>query len=129
MVTRWQFTEADKIPCNILPFLPERIFDAHTHLFTHARYPEGIPDGCTDVPKHLGLSECRRFISWLHPDKRTKAGLFFGLAFNGDRQADNEVVVHEVRQSQADFKAYGQTLISRTKAAFSKSIGSHHEPF
>ena len=111
---KWHFTEADQkiLERTILPFLPDTIFDAHAHLFSHEHFPGGVPDGYANTPSYLDLNEYRKYIEWLHPGKRTTVGLFFGLAFNGDRQANNEFVAKEVGQAPDDFKALGQMIIS-----------------
>ena len=113
-MTSWHYTEADKaiLERSILPFLPDKIFDAHAHLFAHSHFPEGVPDGYANTPSQVGLAEYQSYIDWLHPDKRTEAGLFFGLAFNGDRQANNDFVSREVEQAPEGFKAFGHMLVS-----------------
>ena len=111
----WQLTEADRsfLEREVLPFLPDRIFDAHAHLFTHEHYPPGeVPEGLLGTPPHLGLAEYRSHIEGLHPGERVAGGLFFGLAFQGDRQANNGFVAREVANCPNGFAAYGQMIIS-----------------
>jgi len=113
-VTSWHYSKADKetLGRTILPFLPDKIFDVHAHLFSHGHFPTGVPKSFKSFPNSLGLEEYWDFVEWLHPNKRTKAGLFFGLAFQGDREANNAFVAHEVGRAPADFKALGQMIIS-----------------
>ncbi len=128
-MTTWQFNDADKaiLERSILPFLPNQIFDAHAHLFAHEHYPEGVPAAYANIPSVLGLAEYRNYINWLHPNERTKAGLFFGLAFNGDRQANNAFVANEVSYSSNAFKAFGQMIVSPNLSA--ESIQEQVEKF
>jgi len=115
-MTTWQFTEADRdfVDRYVAPYLPDNIFDAHAHLFCHTHYPdETIPPSLATTPPELGLAAYREQIEWLHPGQRTKGGLYFGLAFLGDRVANNGFVASEVAAAQAEgFLAYGQMLIA-----------------
>ncbi len=108
----WSFTEADRefIARDIEAFLPDRIFDAHAHLFCHAHF-DPLPAGYRDMPARLDLASYYNFIDWIHPGGRTRGGLFFGLAFNGDRERNNQFVALEVRQSQREGD-FGQMIIA-----------------
>ena len=116
----WHFTDADGVFIEryLADFLPDRIFDAHAHLFTHGHYPDGnVPPGLASMPARLGLAEYRRFIDWIHPNGRTKGGLFFGLAFEADRNANNDFVAHEVAVARATGDdsgrhCYGQMIVA-----------------
>ena len=109
----WQFTDEDKlmIEREIEPFLPDRIFDAHAHLFTHDHFPGGALGGFADTPNPQGLQEFYDYSEWIHPGGRTKGGLFFGLAFMGDRTANNEYIAAEVNGPLGE-NAFGQMIIS-----------------
>ena len=115
-MTAWTFTDADRefVARHVEPYLPDRIFDAHAHLFCHAHYPPGkLPAHLNDTPSEIGLQVYREHIDWLHPGGRTVGGLFFGLAFQGDRTANDEYVAAEVKAGQAaGFKSLGQMLIA-----------------
>ena len=115
-MTAWTFTDADRefVARHVEPYLPDRIFDAHAHLFCHAHYPPGkLPAHLSDTPGEIGLQVYREHIDWLHPGGRTVGGLFFGLAFQGDRTANDEYVAAEVKAGQAaGFKSLGQMLIA-----------------
>ena len=82
-MAKWTLTDADRefVARHVEPFLPNRIFDAHAHLFAHEHFAaNGLPDGLADTPPRLGLAEYDQFIGWIHPGYRTVGGLFFGLA-------------------------------------------------
>ncbi len=110
------FNDADRdhLERYVRPYLPGRIFDAHAHLFCHEHYALGeLPDGFMGTPAITGIEAYRHYINWLHPDGRTAGGLFFGLAFMGNRVANNEFVAEQMRYANAqEFWALGQMLIS-----------------
>ncbi len=110
----WSFTPADRelLERDVLPLLPERIFDAHAHLFSHEHYPDGVPEGLRNTPEHVGLADYRRYSDWLHPEDRVVGGLFFGLAFLGDREANNAFVARECAEAPHGFRALAQLLVS-----------------
>jgi glutamate-1-semialdehyde 2,1-aminomutase len=110
----WQLTEEDKamIGREVEPFLPDRIFDAHAHLFRHSDFaPDPVPAGFRDTPEEMGLAAYYDYMEWIHPNGRTQGGLFFGLAFNGNRAANNAFIAAEVNGRRGD-NAFGQMLIS-----------------
>jgi len=115
-MTAWTFTDADHefVARHIEPFLPDKIFDAHAHLFCHAHYAPGtLPAHLQGTPETIGLDVYHEYMAWLHPAQRTKGGLFFGLAFNGDRDGNNAFVAQEMQQGQAaGFQAFGQMVIA-----------------
>ena len=99
-MTHFQFTEADQtfVAREVEPFLPDRIFDAHAHLFCKNHYAPGTaPTHLQNAPECLGLDEYARFSEWLHPGGRVVGGLFFGLAFTGDRAGNNRFVAEQVQ--------------------------------
>ncbi len=100
----WVLTEADQelIAREVEPFLPDRIFDAHAHLFCQSHYAPGAPPAYLDGnPEQLGLDAYLRYAEWIHPGARTVGGLFFGLAFTGDRDGNNTFVAAEVAAGQS----------------------------
>lgn len=108
----WTFTDADRalIERWIDPFLPDRIFDAHAHLFRVDHFaPGATPDHLRGAPPQLGLAEYRHYIEWIHPRGRTVGGLFFGLAFTGQRDTNNDFVAEQVAGDPA---AFGQLVVS-----------------
>ncbi len=110
------FEEADRsfLEREVLPHLPDRIYDAHAHLFSHEHYPaDALPPGLANTPPRIGLAEYEEYNGWLHPGGRVVGGLFFGLAFLGDRQANNEFVAAEVNGTgPLAQKSRGQLIIS-----------------
>ena len=115
-MSAWSFTDVDRefVARHVEPYLPDRVFDAHAHLFSQNHYPAGnVPAHLKDAPVEIGINQYRELIEWLHPNGRTKGGLFFGLAFQGDRAANDRFVADEVSKGQAQgFAARGQMLIA-----------------
>jgi len=115
-MTSWQLTDADHdmIAREVEPFLPDRVFDAHAHLFRAAHYAPGTrPAHQEGNPEQIGLAEYQRYIEWLHPGGRTRGGLFFGLAFTGDRAANNVFVAAEVSKGRVGgLNTFGQLIIA-----------------
>ncbi|MFN8446722.1 MAG: amidohydrolase family protein [Caldilineaceae bacterium] len=115
-MTAWTYTDADHefVARHVEPFLPDRVFDAHAHLFCHAHYLVGkLPPTVVGTPTEIGLQVYREHIEWLHPKGRTVGGLFFGLAFQGDRTANDDYVAAEVQAGKAaGFHSFGQMLIA-----------------
>lgn len=114
-MSAWEQTAADvrMLEREIEPFLPDRIFDAHAHLFCRRHYdPGSLPPRLQQSPECVGLSEYRSLIEWIHPRGRTRGGLFFGLAFTGDYQANNRWVASEVKAGQATgAPVFGQMIV------------------
>ncbi|HMO57142.1 MAG TPA: amidohydrolase family protein [Roseiflexaceae bacterium] len=113
-MARWQLTDVDHqlITREIVPFLPDRIFDAHAHLFTRAHYtPNPPPAYFDDHYTTFGLAEYHRLMAWLHPERQISGGLFFGLAFTGDRAANNAFVAAEIAAAAPD-PVYGALVVA-----------------
>jgi len=115
-MTAWSYTDADRefVARHIEPYLPDKLFDAHAHLFCHSHYRPGtLPHHLNGTPAEIGLQVYRQQMEWLHPHGRTVGGLFFGLAFQGDRTGNDDFVAAEVKAGQANgFNALGQMLIA-----------------
>ena len=118
-MTSWQQTAADQsfIARDLADFLPDRIFDAHAHLFLHSHYPDtGPPAGLAQMPARLGLAEYREAMEWIHPGNRTKGGLFFGLVFLEDRAGDNDFIRREINDPTVDDafrqRCFGQLVVA-----------------
>ena len=113
----WRLTDADHamIEREIEPFLPDRVFDAHAHLFAHEHF-DSIPESYRNTPEIIDLETYYEYIDWIHPKGRTIGGLFFGLAFTGDRVANNEFVGQEVRGDLGK-NTFGQMIISPDMSA------------
>jgi predicted TIM-barrel fold metal-dependent hydrolase len=112
----WQLDDADRalIAREVEPFLPDRVFDAHAHLFRAEHYALGTrPAHQQGNPERLGLNEYLCYIEGIHPHRRTVGGLFFGLAFTGDRAANNGFVADEVAAGRArGLAAFGQLIVA-----------------
>lgn len=108
----WSLTDADHalIEREVESFLPDHVFDAHAHLFTHDHF-DSVPASYQNTPERIDLDTYCRYIDWIHPNKRTKGGLFFGLAFTGDRIANNDFVATEVNGTNGK-NTFGQMIIS-----------------
>lgn len=113
---QWQPNDADRefVARHIEPYLPDRVFDAHAHLFSHAHFtPATLPPAYAALPPVIDLASYREAMEALHPNGRTLGGLFFGLAFQGDRAANNDFIADEVARGRAaGFQALGQMLIA-----------------
>ena len=90
-------TDADYalIAREVETFLPDRIFDAHAHLFCQEQLEANSP-AYQFLPARIGLAAYYDCIQQIHPNERTIGGLFFGLAFNGDRVQNNAFVAGEI---------------------------------
>ena len=112
----WELNDADRamIAREVEPFLPDRVFDAHAHLFCAEHYAPGTrPAHQQGNPERLGLDEYMRYIGWLHPGGRTVGGLFFGLAFNGDRDSNNAFVAAETAKGrERGLASFGQLIVA-----------------
>ncbi len=115
-MTAFTFTDADAqfVERHVAPYLPDRVFDAHAHLVRKAHMPAGsVPKQLAAAPDDIGLAVYRDYMEWLHPNGRTVGGLFFGMAFDGDRAANDAYVAQEAAAGRAQgFAAYGQMLIA-----------------
>jgi glutamate-1-semialdehyde 2,1-aminomutase len=115
-MTTWELTDADRdiIAREVEPFLPGRVFDAHAHLFRAEHYAHGTrPPHQQGNPERLGLEEYLALIDWIHPGGRTAGGLFFGLAFTGDRAANNDFVAGEATAGrERGLPVFGQMIVA-----------------
>ncbi len=114
-MAHWELTDQDRelIDRELATFLPDRIFDAHAHLFARSHFPPGAAPAWMDgSPDCCGMSEYESFAEWLHPNGRTTGGLFFGLAFTGDRDANNAFVAAEVAACRTTRPVFAQLIVS-----------------
>ena len=111
-MSSWKLEDADyeMIAREVEPFLPDRIFDAHAHLFRHDHF-DALPAGYQNTPPQMDLETYYDYIDWIHPRGRTKGGLFFGLAFQGNRSQNNAFVAAQINGSHAK-NAFGQMIVS-----------------
>lgn len=97
-MSHWQLLDADHdlYERTVAPLLPERIFDAHVHLYRHAHYGQaGPPPLFAATPAEVGAERFAEDIAWLHGAGRTTGALCFGLAFTGEREANDTYVAAE----------------------------------
>lgn len=103
-MAHWQLRDEDRAVFNrtVEPFLPDRIFDAHAHLYRHSHYgPAGPPPLFRATPAVVGLARFTQDIAWLHGAGRTTGGLVFGLTFTGERAANDDFVAAETAAAHA----------------------------
>ena len=69
-------------------FVPDRIFDAHAHLYEKAHFPEGSSHlhPLTHAPEKVGLAEFRHLSQWITPRRHVDA-LFLPFPLHGDLAA------------------------------------------
>lgn len=90
-------------------FLPERIFDAHAHLYAKQHFREGMPKLVEEGPESVGLDVYTEAMRELTPGRRY-SGLFFGFPHAQlDMEGANSFLAEEVR---ADPQSRAQMLIS-----------------
>lgn len=89
-------------------FLPERIFDAHAHLYAKEHFRNGAPGIVGEGPESVGLDVYLKAMDELTPGRRY-SGLFFGFPHAQlDMEAANNFLAAEVR---ADPHSRAQMLI------------------
>ena len=107
----WKLTESDRelFARELESFVPERIFDAHAHLYSNRHFSIAPPSLCGEGPPEAGWDTYCNRIDEITPGRRT-SGLFFGYpALDMDSAAGNEFVMREVRRDPA---SRGQMLIT-----------------
>lgn len=114
-MSHWQRNDADRdlFERAVAPLLPDRIFDAHVHLYTHAHYgAAGPPPLFAPTPAEVGLARFEQDGAWLHGAGRTVGALCFGLAFTGERAANDAFVAAETAAGRArGFTALPQLIV------------------
>ena len=100
----WRMTEQDMefYERELASFIPDRVFDAHTHLWEHhhARY-YGVPDD-------VGYSEYRQLMEDLHPGRQISA--LFIPAFN-DQEKIGEANAWTAKQTAIDPTCRGEFFV------------------
>jgi len=105
----WQVSAEDQeiFARELNSFVPDRLFDAHAHLYAEDQFARDRPGWLTDGPKVAGLAGFRARMDQIHPGRHVD-GLFFAfphLALDTDRA--NAFIAHEVRGT----RSRGQMLI------------------
>lgn len=109
MTRDWELRDCDRelFDRELRSFVPEKIFDAHAHLYETWHWGRG--EGGMQGPRVATLAEFRRLMEWITPGSHTTA-LFFGVGFSDERlRPSNEFVAAEVSQ---DPECRGQMVIS-----------------
>lgn len=115
-MSNWQLTNVDHalLEQTIRPLLPDRIFDAHAHLYRADHFaPENRPDFLTGSAPVVDVDQYINYVNLIHPGASTTGALCFGLAFTGDRDANNHQVATACAQARAQgLDALGQMVIA-----------------
>jgi predicted TIM-barrel fold metal-dependent hydrolase len=81
-------------------FLPDRIFDAHAHLYQRDFFQGSVP-ALVDKYPDMGLQGFRQAIAQILPTRQVTGGLFFGWPDPEiDTQANNDFVRDQVRRDR-----------------------------
>ena len=105
----WELREYDRelFERELRSFVPEKIFDAHAHLYETWHWGSG--ERVLQGPKVATLAEYRRLMEWITPGSHTTA-LFFGTGFSDERfRQANEFVAAQV---SLDPECRGEMLVS-----------------
>jgi len=100
MPMTWELRDYDRdfFAKELDSFVPDKIFDAHAHLYElwHWISKDTLEKG----PAVVTLEEYLRQMEWLTP-RRKLSGLFFGVGFDDQRfRASNEFVSREVAKDR-----------------------------
>ncbi len=80
------------------PFVPDRVFDAHAHLYDRSHFgADSFAKGyITTMPERMDLAAYRRYVDLLLPGRRVD-GLFIPSALDGDPAVVNQFIADQVR--------------------------------
>ena len=109
MKRNWELMACDQefFERELRSFVPEKIFDAHAHLYEISHW--GNVHGFQQGPEVANLAEYQRLMKWITPGSHTTA-LFFGVGFSDDRMVpSNEFVARELK---LDPECRGHMVIS-----------------
>jgi glutamate-1-semialdehyde 2,1-aminomutase len=91
-IPTWELREADRelFERELDSFVPDRVFDAHAHLYEKWYFPEGTPHrrNLTHAPEAVGLAGFRAQSEWITPRRHVDA-LFLPFPVHGDLDAIN----------------------------------------
>ena len=75
----WQVLDSDQelFERELQSFVPDRVFDAHCHLYERRHFQADVPDLVAAGPESAGVATFRRYMDQIHPGRRCD-GLFFG---------------------------------------------------
>lgn len=111
MAITWELRDCDRdfFARELQNFVPDRIFDAHAHLYEIPHWGKSTPVAVG--PQTVGLEEFRSQMEWIMPGRKVY-GLFFGVGLSGETfQASNSFVAQEVAKDPA---CYGQFCVPPT---------------
>jgi predicted TIM-barrel fold metal-dependent hydrolase len=102
MAITWELRDYDQefFARQLDSFVPQRVFDAHAHLYRieHWNYPHVVGAG----PAVVDLATFQDQIRWLMPGREV-TGLFFGVGFHQDYMPCNEFVAAETQRAPGNF--------------------------
>ena len=102
MALTWQLRDYDRefFARELDSFVPQRVFDAHAHLYRihHWGYPHPVKAG----PELVTLDEFLEQMEWLMPGREV-TGLFFGVGFHAGYMESNEFVAQEAQSRPGNF--------------------------
>jgi glutamate-1-semialdehyde 2,1-aminomutase len=89
-IPSWELRDSDRelFARELQSFVPDRIFDAHAHLYEKWYFPEGTVHrrNLTHAPDTVGLAEFRSLSEWITPGRHVDA-LFLPFPVHGDLAA------------------------------------------
>lgn len=103
MADDWVILDSDKelFSRELDGFVPDRIFDAHAHLYALSQFPVEPPKLLRSGPPFAGFDTFRSQMDLIHPG-RTCDGLFFGFPHVAiDFDAANDFVARQAERSHA----------------------------
>ena len=100
-VPSWELRDADRelFERELESFVPDRIFDAHAHLYEKWYFPEGSAHrrNLQHAPDQCGLRKFRELSGWITPRRQVDA-LFLSFPVHGDLAAISRFAAAEARQ-------------------------------
>lgn len=100
-VPSWELRDADRelFERELERFVPDRIFDAHAHLYQKWYFPEGSAHrrNLEGAPEQVGLHEFRELSGWITPRRHVDA-LFLAFPVHGDLAAISRFAAAEARR-------------------------------
>ena len=97
-IPSWELRDADRelFERELDSFVPDRIFDAHAHLYEKWYFPEGTAHrrNLTAAPETVGLVEFRTLSGWITPGRHVDA-LFLPFPVHGDLAAISRFAADE----------------------------------
>jgi predicted TIM-barrel fold metal-dependent hydrolase len=111
---QWMMNDADRefIERELNDFVPNRIYDAHAHLWRRSDWSGHAPAIVNAAPAEVTLDVYRECMGWLFPGRRVHGLHFpFPATFPTDTAAQNEWISREIRK---DPLARGQFFVRPT---------------